>query len=210
MKLDAVFSVLIFSLHGFVSADSNLPAPGTNLQAEPPVKQGHGPDTLTTHLTKIESVHLSKTKSVDLPKKSETHNPPKVTEPTGLEDPHPPKSTHISQSKKSDTVKSKSLDLPKRSETQHPHTTLSTRHGAADAPRSAHTVESKKSDQTKSSSLHRTISERTAPSGFTTHHRVTVSSTSRAASHSQTKGNSDLAGGIIVRLQLLCIFFSYW
>ena len=212
MKLNTVLTIMIFSLRGFVFADSNSTAPEPNplgnLQAVPPAKRRHGPDTLQDRPTKIESVRPLETKSLDLPKESETHHT-HTTQPTGWEAADAPKSAYTAEPKKSDrgkssgsrrtisaahTAESKKLD---RGKSSIPHRIIP----------AVHTAQPKKSDGEKSSSLHRTTFERTKQSGFTTHHRVTVSTPGDAPLHTQTKGNSESLGGIMVRLQLFYILF---
>jgi hypothetical protein len=208
MKLNTVLTIVIFSLLGFALADSNIPAPGNSLpkdfQPAPPLaKGGHGPETPRDRTTKVETVHPSETKSVDPPKKSETSPLPKTKSldlPKKSETPDLPKTKTLDLPKKSGTPsppKTKSQDPAKKSETPHPlKATQSTGEEDAHPTKSVHTTESKKSELAKSSSPQPRVSENPKPSGFTTHHRVTTSSTSHAALHSQP---SESLGGITVR-----------
>jgi hypothetical protein len=214
MRLNTVLTIVIFSLLGFTLADSNIQAPGNNLpknfQPAPPLaKGGHGPETPPDRTTKIETVHPSETKSADLLKKSETSPLPKTKSPDL------PK-----KSETPDLLKTKTLDLPKKSKSSSPPKTKSqgpameseTRYppkatqptGQEDArpTKSVHTTESKKPDLAKSPSPYPKVSERQKPSGFTTYHRVTTSSTSHVAMHSQP---SESLGGMIVSLHLFYI-----
>jgi len=191
MKLNTVFTIVIFSLHGFALADSNVPAPGNSLpkdfQPAPPLaKGGHGPETPPEHTAKIESVHPTETKGADLPKKSESSPLPKTKTPDLPKKPETP-----------DPLKSKSQDPANKSETPNPPKAVQpTGQDDPHPTKSAHITESKMSEPAKSPTPHPKISEKLKPSGFTTHRRVTTSSTSHSASHPQP---SESLGGVIVR-----------
>jgi hypothetical protein len=208
MKLNTVFTIVIFSLHGFALADSNVPAPGNSLpkdfQPAPPLaKGGHGPETPPEHTAKIESVHPTETKGADLPKKSESSPLPKTKTPDlpkKPETPDPPKTRTLDLPKKSENpppLKSKSQDPANKSETPNPPKAVQpTGQDDPHPTKSAHITESKMSEPAKSPTPHPKISEKLKPSGFTTHRRVTTSSTSHSASHPQP---SESLGGVIVR-----------